>query len=95
VAAAVSLALWADAVRQGVAQRHAMLALFLVRFGLGLSMFIAIVQIAALLTPGWRSPNQGIPIIYNLTVNALIGVFLAGAGANMRLRERRELAIGD
>jgi hypothetical protein len=68
---------------------HDPLARFLVRFGLGLSLFVTIVQLVAVLTPEWRSPTQGIPVLYTMTLNALVGVFLAGFGGNMLWRERR------
>ena len=52
-------------------------------------MFITIVQLIALLTPDWRTPTQGIPVLFTMTLNALVGLFLAGAGGNMLWRERR------
>jgi hypothetical protein len=47
------------------------------------------VQLVALLTPEWRSPTQGIPVLYTMTLNALVGMILAGVGGNMLWRERR------
>jgi hypothetical protein len=41
------------------------------------------------LTPNWRSPTQGIPVLYTMTLNGLVGVFIAGFGGNMLWRERR------
>ena len=72
-----------------VATQHDATALFLVCFGLGLTWFITIVQLIALLTPDWRTPTQGIPVLYTMTLNALVGLFLAGSGGNMLWRERR------
>jgi hypothetical protein len=37
----------------------------------------------------WRSPSTAIPFIYTLTLNAIVGVFIAGVGGNMLWRERR------
>jgi hypothetical protein len=89
VVSTVLLIVWGGAMAYFVARLHDPMALFLVRLGLGLSIFISIVQILALLTPGWRTPTQGIPVLYNVTLNALLGLFLAGAGGNMLWRERR------
>ncbi|HNP88122.1 MAG TPA: hypothetical protein PKK78_18435 [Kouleothrix sp.] len=88
-ASIVLLVAWGVALSFGVGQIHDQLARFLVRFGLALSLFITIVQIVALLTPDWRSPTQGIPVLYTMTLNALVGIFLAGIGGNMLWRERR------
>lgn len=88
-AAIVLLLLWGGFLGRGVATMHDPLARFLVRFGLGLSLFVTIVQLVAVLTPNWRSPTQGIPVLYTMTLNALVGVFLAGFGGNMLWRERR------
>ena len=99
----VLLGLWVGGVMRFVAQLHDPLALFMVRFGLGLSVFITIVQLAtvlydavvSLLPTGalplfeWRSPTNGIPILYTLTLNAIVGVFIAGVGGNMLWREKR------
>jgi hypothetical protein len=105
VAAVVLLIVWGGGVMRFVARLHDPMALFLVRFGLGLSLFITIVQIATVLydvvaslipvlpTFEWRSPVNGVPILYTLTFNAMVGAFLAGAGGNMLWRERRELAL--
>jgi hypothetical protein len=88
-AAVVLLLIWAGGVMRFVSKDHDAMALFMVRFGLGLAAFITIVQIIAVLTPEWRSPTQGVPVLYTLTFNGLVGVFLAGAGGNMLWRERR------
>jgi hypothetical protein len=85
----VLLAVWAGGVMRFVATEHDAMALFMVRVGLGLSVFVTIVQIVALLTPNWRTPTQGIPVLYTMTLNALLGLFLAGFGGNMLWRERR------
>lgn len=89
VVSTILLVVWGGAMAYFVARLHDPMALFLVRLGLGLSSFISIVQILALLTPGWRTPTQGIPVLYNVTLNALVGLFLAGAGGNMLWREKR------
>jgi hypothetical protein len=88
-ASIVLLVLWGVFLGRGVVSMHDPLARFLVRFGLGLSLFITIVQLVSVLTPEWRSPTQGIPVLYTMTLNALVGVFLAGFGGNMLWRERR------
>ncbi|HNP69705.1 MAG TPA: hypothetical protein PKK15_01285 [Kouleothrix sp.] len=88
-ASVVLLVVWAGALARGVSSIHDALARFLVRFGLALALFITVVQLAALLTPEWRSPTQGIPVLYTLTLNALVGVFISGFGGNMLWRERR------
>jgi hypothetical protein len=88
-AAVVLLGLWAAFLARSVATRHDATALFLVCFGLGLTLFITIVQLIALLTPNWRTPTQGIPVLFTMTLNALVGMFLAGSGGNMLWRERR------
>lgn len=85
----VLLLAWAVAMAFGVIRTHDALARFMVRFGLALALFITIVQLVALLTPEWRSPTQGIPVLYTLTMNALVGVFIAGFGGNMLWRDRR------
>jgi hypothetical protein len=85
----VLLVFWGGALMRFIATQHDAMALFLVRLGLGLSVFISIVQVVALLTPEWRSPTQGIPVLYTMTLNALVGLFLAGVGGNMLWRERR------
>jgi hypothetical protein len=72
-----------------IIRQHDATAVFLVCFGLGLTLFITIVQLVALLTPEWRSPTQGIPVLYTMTLNALVGMILAGVGGNMLWRERR------
>jgi hypothetical protein len=82
-----------DRVRGFTSGLHDPLALFLVRFGIGLATFVTIVQVLAVATPDWRSPTQGIPLLYTLTLNALVGIFLAGAGGNMLWRERRQEAL--
>ena len=38
---------------------------------IGTAAFITIVQLIAILTPDWRSPTQGVPVLYTLTFNAL------------------------
>jgi hypothetical protein len=88
-AAIVLLLAWGAFMGRGVATIHDPLAHFMMRFGLGLALFITIVQLVALLTPEWRSPTQGIPVLYNLTLNGIVGVFIAGFGGNMLWRERR------
>lgn len=85
----VLLVVWFGGLMRFISNYHDATALFLVRLGLGLSLFITIVQIVALLTPGWRSPTQGIPVLYTMTLNALVGIFLAGVGGNMLWRDRR------
>jgi hypothetical protein len=85
----VLLLLWAGFLARSVVTQHDATAQFLVCFGLGLMLFITIVQLIAVLTPDWRTPTQGIPVLYTMTLNALVGVFLAGAGGNMLWRERR------
>jgi hypothetical protein len=92
-ATVVLLIVWGGALMRSIAQLHDATALFLVRLGLALSSFIAIVQLLALFTPSWRSPTQGIPVLYTLTLNAMVGLFLGGAGGNMLWRERREAAL--
>jgi hypothetical protein len=88
-AAVVLLIVWGGGVMRFVSRSHDPMALFMVRFGLGLAAFIAIVQVIAVATPEWRSPTQGVPVLYTLTFNGLVGVFLAGVGGNMLWRERR------
>jgi hypothetical protein len=102
VAAVVLMIIWSGGVMRFVARLHDPMALFMVRFGLGLSLFITIVQIASVLydllpslipvlpTFEWRSPTNGVPILYTLTFNAIIGLLIAGVGGNMLWRERRE-----
>jgi hypothetical protein len=85
----VLLAVWLGGLMRFVSVEHDATALFLVRLGLGMSMFITIVQLISTVTPGWRSPTQGIPVLYTMTLNALVGLFLAGVGGNMLWRERR------
>jgi hypothetical protein len=85
----VLLIVWIGGVMRFIAALHDATALFLVRLGLGLSMFVTIAQVIAVLTPEWRSPTQGIPVLYTMTMNALVGLFLAGVGGNMLWRERR------
>ena len=88
-ASVVLLVVWGGFLARSVATQHDATAQFLVCFGLGLSLFITIVQLIAVLTPDWRTPTQGIPVLYTMTLNALVGIFLAGAGGNMLWRERR------
>jgi hypothetical protein len=88
-AAVVLLAVWAGGVMRFVSKSHDAMALFMTRLGLGLAAFITIVQVIAVVTAGWRNPTQGIPVLYTLTFNGLVGVFLAGVGGNMLWRERR------
>jgi len=85
----ILLVVWGGGIMRFVSRLHDPTALFLVRFGLGLAAFITIVQILAVATSDWRSPTQGIPVLYTLTLNGLVGVFLAGAGGNMLWREKR------
>jgi hypothetical protein len=93
VLAIVLLIVWMGGVLSFLSRLHDPLALFLVRFGIGLATFITIVQVLAVATPDWRSPTQGIPVLYTMTLNALVGIFLAGAGGNMLWRERRMEAL--
>jgi hypothetical protein len=88
-ASVVLLLVWGGFLGRAVATQHDATALFLVSLGLGLTLFITIVQLIALLTPNWRTPTQGVPVLYTMTLNALVGLFLAGAGGNMLWRERR------
>jgi hypothetical protein len=88
-ASVVLLVVWGGFLARSVATQHDATAQFLVCFGLGLTLFITIVQLIAVLTPDWRTPTQGIPVLYTMTLNALVGLFLAGAGGNMLWRERR------
>jgi hypothetical protein len=97
------LIVWIGGIGRFLSRLHDGLALFLVRFGLGLATFITIVQVVsvlydvvvAFLPAGilplfeWRSPTNGIPVLYTLTFNALVGIFVAGAGGNMLWHERR------
>jgi hypothetical protein len=83
------LMVWGGFLARSIVTQHDATAVFLVCFGLGLTLFITIVQLIALLTPDWRTPTQGIPVLYTMTLNALVGLFLAGAGGNMLWRERR------
>jgi hypothetical protein len=85
----VLLLAWGGFLMRSIVADHDATALFLVCFGLGLTLFITIVQLIALLTPEWRTPTQGIPVLYTMTLNALVGLFLAGVGGNMLWRERR------
>src|SRR5258706_7214015 len=93
VLAIVLLLAWMGGVMFFLSRLHDPLSLFLVRFGIGLATFITIVPVLAVATPNWRSPTQGIPVLYTLTLNALVGIFLAGAGGNMLWRERRLEAL--
>jgi hypothetical protein len=88
-ASVLLLLVWGGFLARSIVARHDATALFLVCFGLGLTLFITIVQLVALLTPNWRTPTQGIPVLYTMTLNALVGLFLAGVGGNMLWRERR------
>lgn len=88
-ASAVLLVVWAGGVLSFASRYHDAMAVFMVRYGLGLALFSTIVQIVALLTPDWRSPTQGVPVLYSLTFNALVGLFLGGIGGNMLWRDRR------
>jgi hypothetical protein len=58
-----------------------------------LALFISIVQVLATLTAGWRTPTQGVPVLYTMTLNALVGMIIAGVGGNMLWRERREQVL--
>lgn len=80
---------WGGFLARSVATQHDATALFLVCLGLGLTLFVTIAQLIALLTPDWRTPTQGVPVLYTMTLNALVGLFLAGSGGNMLWRERR------
>ncbi|MCG8350626.1 MAG: hypothetical protein MI924_22890 [Chloroflexales bacterium] len=64
-------------------------ALFLMKLGLAMTIYISVGQIAAVATPAWRTPTQGIPVMYTLTMAGFIGLTLAGIGANMAWRDRR------
>jgi hypothetical protein len=88
-ASVVLLVVWGGFLARSIATQHDVTALWLVCFGLGLTLFITIVQLVALLTPDWRTPTQGVPVLYTMTLNALVGLFLAGVGGNMLWRERR------
>ncbi len=88
-ASVVLLIAWGVALARGVMTIHDALARFMVRFGLALALYITVVQLVALLTPGWRTPTQGIPVLFALTLHALVGVFIAGFGGNMLWRDRR------
>jgi hypothetical protein len=88
-ASVVLLLIWGAFLGRSIATQHDVTALWLVCFGLGLTLFITIVQLVAVLTPDWRTPTQGIPVLYTMTLNALVGLFLAGVGGNMLWRERR------
>jgi hypothetical protein len=88
-ASVLLLLVWGGFLARSIVTQHDATAVFLVCFGLGLTLFITIVQLIALLTPDWRTPTQGIPVLYTMTLNALVGLFLAGAGGNMLWRERR------
>src|SRR5262249_50289719 len=63
----VLLLAWGAFMGRGVATIHDQLARFMMRFGLGLALFITIVQLVSVLTPDWRSPTQGIPVLYTMT----------------------------
>jgi hypothetical protein len=91
--AIVLLMVWMGGVSRFVSRLHDPTALFLVRFGIGLATFISIAQVLLVATSDWRSPTQGIPVLYTLTFNAIVGIFLAGAGGNMLWRERRMEAL--
>jgi len=88
-ASVVLLLVWGGFLARSVATQHDATAMFLVCLGLGLTLFVTIVQLIAVLTPDWRTPTQGVPVLYTMTLNALVGLFLAGAGGNMLWRERR------
>jgi hypothetical protein len=88
-ASVLLLLVWGGFLARCIATQHDATALFLVCLGLGLTLFITIAQFIALLTPDWRTPTQGVPVLYTMTMNALVGLFLAGAGGNMLWRERR------
>lgn len=92
-ASVVLLVAWGVALARGVMTIHDALARFLVRFGLALAIYITVVQLVALLTPGWRTPTQGIPVLFALTLHALVGVFIAGFGGNMLWRDRRTATL--
>ena len=92
-ASIVLLVAWGAFMGRGLATIHDQLAHFMMRFGLGLALFITIVQLVSVLTPNWRSPTQGIPVLYTMTLNALVGVFIAGFGGNMLWRERRSQVL--
>jgi hypothetical protein len=83
------LAVWLGFLFRSIALQHDATALFLVALGLGLTLFITIVQLVALLTPNWRTPTQGVPVLFTMTLNALVGLFIAGMGGNMLWRDRR------
>jgi hypothetical protein len=91
--AIVLLVVWGGGLMRFVAREHDAIAVFMVRFGLGLALFITIVQILITLSPNWRSPTQGVPVLYTMTLNALVGMIIAGVGGNMLWRERREQVL--
>ena len=75
--------------------------LFLVKQGLAMAIYICIGQILAvalepifnMISPGsshWYSPNQGIPVMYTLCLGGFIGIVLAGIGADMLWKNKRE-----
>jgi hypothetical protein len=70
-------------------------ALFLMKLGLAMTIYISVGQIAAVVTPAWRTPTQGIPVMYTLTLAGFIGLTLAGIGANMAWRDRRMTFLSD
>ena len=88
-ASVILLLVWGGFLARSIATQHDATALFLVCLGLGLTLFVTIAQLIALLTPNWRTPTQGVPVLYTMTLNALAGLFLAGSGGNMLWRERR------
>jgi hypothetical protein len=88
-ASVLLLGVWGVFLARSIPTQHDATAQFMVCFGLGLTLFITIVQLIALLTPNWRTPTQGIPVLYTMTLNAQVGLFLAGVGGNMLWRERR------
>ncbi|MEO7911834.1 MAG: hypothetical protein ABIV47_19485 [Roseiflexaceae bacterium] len=88
-ASVLLLLVWGGFLARSIATQHDATALFLVCLGLGLTLFVTIAQLIALLTPDWRTPTQGVPLLYTMTLNALVGLFLAGSGGNMLWRERR------
>lgn len=92
-ASVVLLVVWGGFLARSIMTQHDATALFLVYLGLGLTLFVTITQLIALLTPDWRTPTQGVPLLFTMTLNALVGLFLAGSGGNMLWRERREQVL--
>ena len=63
--------------------------LFMVKQGLAMTLYICIGQILSVASPYWRSPTQGIPVMYTLCLGGFIGIVVAGIGADMLWKNRR------